>query len=157
MQDQPTIENRPTPESPTIIPTPSPDRKVAESNKQIHTAIIICSLALIGCFFLPWVNVFLGQTASGYQIQQLPSDGAKLVWTIPVGGLLALLAAAVNAKQGAALLSHLAGVLPFLALVYYCAKIGKELLQSLEIGAYLTLLFGAALLLLPCCLKKQQS
>ena len=149
MSDQPTVENRPNPESPPAPPTPSQESKVAERNKQIHVAIVVCSLAMIGCFFLPWLNVFLGQTASGYQLQQLPSDEAKLIWAIPVGDLLALLAAAANVKQGVAATSQLAGALPFLALLYYGVKIGQDLLQNLQIGAYLTLILGVALFCAP--------
>ena len=157
MQDQQTVENPPAPESPTATPTPSPDPKVAEWNKQIHSAIALCALAMIGCFFLPWLNVFLGQTASGYQLQQLPSDEAKLIWAIPAGGLLALLAATANVRQGIAATSQLAGALPFLALLYYGVKIGQDLLQNLQIGAYLTLILGVALFVLPRFLKKTKS
>ena len=122
MSDQPTVENHPPAESPTALSTPSLAPKVAERNRQIHAAIVVCSLALIGCFFLPWINVFLGQTASGFQLQQLPSNEVKLIWAIPIGGLLALLAAAANAKQGVATASQLAGASPFLALLYYGIK-----------------------------------
>jgi hypothetical protein len=157
MSDQPTVENPPISESPTVVPIPSPDPKVAERNKQIPTAIALCALAMIGCFFLPWLNVFLGQAASGYQLQQLPSDEAKLIWAIPAGGLLALLAAAANLKQGIATTSKLAGALPFLALLYYGVKIGQDLFQNLQIGAYLTLILGLALFVLPRFLKKPKS
>src|ERR1700722_14414141 len=157
MSDQPAVENRPTPESPTASPTPSQAPKAVERNKQIHAAISLCALAMIGCFFLPWLNVFLGQTAPGYQLQQLPSDEAKLIWAIPAGGLLALLAAAANVKQGIAATSQLAGALPFLALPYYGVKIGQDLFQSLQIGAYLTLILGAVLFVLPRFLEKPKS
>jgi hypothetical protein len=122
---------------------------------QIYSAIVVCSLALIGCFFLPWIDVFMGNSASGYQLQELPSDEVKLFWLIPCGALLALLAAAV--KQGVGPMSQIAGALPFLALLYYSVKIGQELFQALQIGAYLTLILGAALFVLPRFLKKPQS
>jgi hypothetical protein len=156
MSDQPTVKNRPAPESPTATPTPSPDPKVAEWNKQIHAAISLSALAMFGCFFLPRLNVFLGQTASGYELQQLPSDEAKLIWAIPARGLLALLAAVANVKHGIEVTSQLAGALPFLALIYYGVKIGQDLLPILQIGAYLTLILGVALFVLPRFLKKPQ-
>lgn len=154
MSDEPSVENRPTSVTPATSPAPSLDPAILERNNQIHSAIAICSLALMGCFFLPWVEVFLGQTASGYDLQQLPSNGAKLVWIIPAGGLLAFIAAL--ARLGAASASQLAGAFPFLTLLYYCIELGHELFDDLRIGAYLTLLVGAVLFVLPRFLKKPQ-
>jgi hypothetical protein len=64
---------------------------------------------------LPYI--FFDQTASAYRSQQqFPNDEAKLIGSILVGDLVALLAAAANAKHALAHSSQIAGVLPFIAL-----------------------------------------
>jgi hypothetical protein len=72
-----------TPQTQTT-PTPSPRPlapKESERNRNIHSIILVCSLALAGCFFLPWIKFLFG-TPSGYDLQQLPSDEAKLLGTL---------------------------------------------------------------------------
>jgi hypothetical protein len=126
-------------------PTPSPRPlapKESERNRNIHSIILVCSLALIGCFFLPWIKFLFG-IPSGYDLQQLPSDEAKLVWLIPATALVALLAAI--AKQVVLVTAQIAGAMPFLALIYYRVKLGEELFQILQIGAYLSLALGSIL------------
>ena len=138
-------------------PTPSP-RPLApnesERNRNIHSIILVCSLALIGCFFLPWIKFLFG-TPSGYDLQQLPSDEAKLVWLIPATALVALLAAMT--KKGVLVASQAAGAMPFLALIYYRIKLGEELFQILQIGAYLSLVLGVILFITPRFLEKPKS
>ncbi len=124
-----------------------------ESNETIRRLCGICAVAMIGCFFLPWIALFDGGL-SGFQLQQLPSNDAKLVWLVPCGGFLALLA--VAAKQGVAPASQMAGGIPLLALIYFRLKMGEGFFQALQIGAYFTLLLGAALLVLPRFLKAQK-
>lgn len=111
-------------------------------------------MALIGCFFLPWIKFIFG-TPSGYELQQLPSDEAKLVWLIPATALVALVAAI--AKQGVLVTAQIAGAMPFLALIYYRVKLGEELFQILQIGAYLSLALGAILFITPRFLEKLKS
>jgi hypothetical protein len=111
-------------------------------------------LALIGCFFLPWIKFIFG-TPSGYELQQLPSDEAKLVWLIPATALVALVAAI--AKQGVLVTAQIAGAMPFLALIYYRVKLGEELFQILQIGAYLSLALGVILFITPRFLEKPKS
>jgi len=123
-------------------------------NVNIRQFIGFFSLALIACFFAPWVQIFLG-TPSGYQIQQLPSDEAKLVWVIPITALIALVSAISN--KSVALAAQTAGAMPFLAAIYYRYKLGEGFFQALQIGAYLSLALGAILLLMPHFLRKQQS
>jgi hypothetical protein len=111
-------------------------------------------LALIGCFFLPWIKFIFG-TPSGYDLQQLPSDEAKLVWLIPATALVALLAAMI--KKGVLVTAQIAGAMPFLALIYYRVKLGEELFQILQIGAYLSLALGVILFITPRFLEKSKS
>jgi hypothetical protein len=111
-------------------------------------------LALAGCFFLPWIRFFLG-TPSGYDLQQIPSDEAKLVWLIPGTALVALVAALT--KKSVLVAAQSAGAMPFLALIYYRVKLGQELFQILQIGAYLSLALGAILFIAPRFLEKPKS
>jgi hypothetical protein len=87
-------------------------------------------------------------------LQQLPSDEVKLVWLIPLAGLLALFSAV--AKKGVLAFAQLAGAMPFVALIYYCAKYGQGLIQDLQIGAYLSLALGAILFIAPRFLDKRK-
>ena len=108
----------------------------------------------MGCFFLPWINFFLGRP-SGYDLQQLPGDEIKLVWLIPLTALLALLSAV--AKKGVLTTAQIAVAMPFLALIYYRVKLGQELFQIIQIGAYLSLALGAILFIAPRFLEKPKS
>jgi hypothetical protein len=108
----------------------------------------------MGCFFLPWINLLFGRP-SGYDLQQLPSEEVKLVWLIPLTALLALFSAI--AKTGVLTTSQIAGAMPFLALIYYRVKLGEELFQILQIGAYLSLALGAVLFIAPRFLDKPKA
>jgi hypothetical protein len=92
-------------------------------------------------------------TPSGYQLQQLPSDQVKLVWLIPVSGLLPLIALAI--RQGVAAMAGIAGAAPFIALAYYVTQYGRDLLGALQIGAYLTFMFAALLCVFASILSKK--
>lgn len=122
------VEKNPQSET---IPTHSPAPVVpqeSERNRQIHHIVGLCSLGLIGSFFLPWINFFLG-TPSGYDLQQIPSDEAKLVWVIPIAALAALVATIM--KKGVSSFAQIAGAVPFLALIYYRVKLGEGFFQLL--------------------------
>jgi hypothetical protein len=133
---------------------PASTPNTSERDKGIQSAIALGSLALIGCFFLPWIAI-LAANLSGYQIQQLPSDEARLVWAIPLGGLLSFFAAV--AKQGVAVAAPVAGAIPFLALIYYRAKLGEDFFGALQPGAYLTLVVAGVLFVLPRFMTKQRA
>jgi hypothetical protein len=47
------------------------------------------------------------------------------------------------------IVGQLAGALPFAVGVYWYSKLGSDMLHILTYGAYLSLIFGAALLILP--------
>jgi hypothetical protein len=143
-------QNPETQATPTASPVP-PARTESERNRNIHSIILVCSLALAGCFFLPWIRIFLG-TPSGYDLQQLPSNEAKLLWLIPVTALISLVSALT--RKSVLTAAQIAGAVPFLALLYYCVKLGGDLLQALQIGAYLSLLLGAILFVAPRFLEK---
>lgn len=151
MPEQPKVLKDRQNESPNATPTLSPSSTATEWSGGISWAIGICSLFQIGCFFLPWIRI-LSVGASGFQLQRLPGNEMKLLWFIPIAGLISLLSAITQTHVKH--ITQFAGIIPFLALTYFGVKIGKDLFQALEVGAWLTLLFGAALFALARCLKK---
>jgi len=152
LEQKPQAENSQT--SPPAAPVSPPNPNNVEWNRGVHSAIALCSLALIGCFFLPWIKILLG-AASGYDLQQLPGAEVKFVWLIPVFAFLSLLAAVM--RQSATAAASFAGIVPFLLLLFYGTQLGKEFLETLQVGAYLSLALGALLLILPQLLKNPQS
>ena len=105
---------------------------------------VILAIALLIAFFLPWAKV-LFFTGSGYDIGVQLSGEAKFVWTIP-GAAIAIIALAfyiVNTK----VMSVIAGILPFVVVGRAYSELGKDLFQVLAIGAYISLIVGALLIL----------
>jgi hypothetical protein len=149
MQEQPVVDEKSANESVTPSPIATPVISV-DPNKNIYNLLIVCSLAMIGCFFLPWIGIFLGDP-SGYQLLQVDEGPAKLVWLIPFAALLSLLATIT--KQGVAPVAQLAGGIPFVFLIYCLVHIGSDVFQALEIGACFTLFLGAIMLVAPRFLK----
>ena len=150
------IEVEENPQSETI-PAHSPAPVVpqeSERNKTIYHIVGLSSLGLMGSFFLPWIK-FLMATPSGYDLQQIPSEEAKLIWIIPITALLALVATII--KKGVSSFSQIAGAMPFLALMYYRVKLGAGFFQILQIGAYLSLALAAILFVAPRFLEKSKS
>jgi hypothetical protein len=148
LQSDPQTASQPSPQAPVTPP------KETERDRMLHSVIVLCSAGIIGCFFLPWVRILFG-TPSGYDLQQLPSNEAKLIWAIPVAALLALLSAL--AKQGTVNMAQVAGGIPFVALVFYRIRLGDGFFQLLQVGAYLTLALSAILFVAPRFLKKSST
>jgi len=120
------------------------------SNKQTDSLLItqLINIAAIGLgvsFFLPWGNIF-GATLSGFQLQKM-GDMHRLLWAIPVFSLLTLIAGFT--KQSQKLVGQLTGILPFLVGIYWYIKLRDDFFHVLTYGAYLSLIFGAALFILP--------
>ena len=107
------------------------------SNLSIYSAV-----GLIVSFFLPWVQV-LGIGASGYNFSQLGSYG-NLTWLIPISAGITLLLG-LNGRD-AKPLQWVTGLMPWALLAYALVEIGSDLFQGLAIGAYLSLLSGALLI-----------
>jgi hypothetical protein len=139
--------------APTLKPIAEPQAQTGKDNS-IRTVMSLCCLGIIACFFLPWIQLFLA-TPSGYQLQQLPSDEVKLLWLIPLTAAVALVAAVTGKSM--AIAGQTAGAMPFMALIYYAAKVGQGLFQALQIGAYLTLLCAAVLCIAPHFLSRPKS
>jgi len=115
----------------------SPIKAARMSQLSIYSAA-----GLIVCFFLPWVQV-LGFGVSGYNFSQLGSYG-NLAWLIPISAGITLLVG-LNGRD-AKLLQVITGSMPWLLLIYTLIQVGSDLFQGLAIGAYLSLLAGAALI-----------
>lgn len=145
MSDQPVIEGNAQP------PASAPPTSIGSTtDRSIYSVVALCSLCTIGCFFLPWIRI-LFTDLSGYQLQQLPSNGVKLLWLIPITSGIAFFAAFT--KKSVCIASQMAGTMPALALLYYWAKLGGDIFQALRPGAYLTLILAAVLFIAPRRLK----
>jgi len=151
MSEQTDLQQSPPPESITTASSHQASAKDRDQNKSIYSVIALCSLGIVACFFLPWIRV-LFTDLSGYQLQQLPSDEVKILWLIPLTALISLIASITKQSVGA--VAQFAGVMPFLAPLYYGSKIGQSIFDALRPGAFLTLLLAVVLLIAPRFLKK---
>jgi hypothetical protein len=151
LQENPPSSSTTTTLEPTITPAATWLPGSTEWNDNLRTLMLLCSLGIIGCFFLPWVQIFFGKP-SGYELQQLPSDEVKLLWLIPLTAGVALFASIF--RQSMVIACQAAGAMPYLALAYYYHELGQSIFEALQIGAYLTLICGVVLLIAPRLLKK---
>ena len=73
------------------------------------------------------------------------------MWLLP---LLAAITFALNVMGlNTNLLRRFAGLCPFVILVYALNKLGSDLFKAIEIGGWLALIGGAALILIPNAVK----
>src|SRR5258708_30416224 len=112
-------------------------------------AISFCAAGLFICFFLPWIRVFIVRP-SGLDFAK---EGGKclLLWAIPIFSALTLLTAITKGNQKT--LAQFTGVLPFVALGFALYHNGKDILQALEFGGYVSLALGLVLFILPRRIK----
>ena len=113
--------------------------------------ITLSAAAVFFSFLSPWVNL-LGADISGLDIQKnFPSH--RLVWLLPVFAGATIF---INlAGQKTDLIRRLAGLCPFVILVYALNELGSQLFQSIAIGGWLALLGGAFLILIPSARKSK--
>jgi len=138
------------PDEITITPKSESTSPASASAKQNITVgrtqlVNICAAGLGVSFFLPWVNI-LGATPSGYDLQQMGNE-QRLLWLIPIFCAIIIFAGVTKRSQQIA--GQLTGALPFCVGAYWYYKIGSDLTHILAYGAYLSLIFGAALFILP--------
>lgn len=107
--------------------------------------VTLCALGLGVSFFLPWANLLFGNP-SGFDLQKL-GDEQRFLWLIPLFCGITIIAS-VN-KRSQQIAAQLTGLLPFIAGIYWYCKIKDDLFHILAYGAYLSLIFGAALFVLP--------
>jgi hypothetical protein len=104
----------------------------------------LCALGLGVSFFLPWANVLFANL-SGFDLQKI-GDEQRLLWLIPIFCVITIFAGVI--KRGQQIAGQLTGTLPFLAGIYWYYQIRDDLFHILLYGAYLSLIFGAALFVL---------
>lgn len=139
MPDEITVK----PKAETATTTPAPENQtIALGRTQI---VNLCALGLGICFFLPWVQ-FFGANVSGFDLQKA-GDEQRLLWIIPVFCAITIFAGITKRSQQIA--GQLTGVLPFCVGGYWYSKLGSDLFHILTFGAFLSLAFGVALLILP--------
>ena len=105
----------------------------------------LCALGLGVSFFLPWAN-FFGAQLSGLDLQKLGGE-QRLLWLIPIFSAITIFAGVTKRSQK--IIGQLTGSLPFCVGAYWYNKLGSDLTRILMYGAFLSLIFGAALLILP--------
>jgi hypothetical protein len=129
-------------------PLASPTQSAAAPNTSAQSRQILINLgSAILClsFFLPWIKI-LGAGLNGVDIQKNLSS-YRLIWLMP---LLAIVVLALNvAKRDTSFVRRLAGLCPFVILAYALNHLGSDLFKLLEFGAWLALISGAALVLIP--------
>jgi hypothetical protein len=105
----------------------------------------LCALGLGISFFLPWAQ-FFGVNLSGLDLQKL-GDQQRLLWLIPICCAITIFAGITKRSQQIA--GQFTGALPFCVGVYWYTKLGSDLFHILTYGAFLSLVFGLALFILP--------
>lgn len=133
-----------------ITITPKSESTNATPENQIaslgRTQLVnLCAAGLGVSFFLPWAN-FLFSTLSGFDLQK-DGGGQRLLWLIPIFCAITIFAGITKRNQQIA--GQLTGALPFIVGIYWYHRIGSDLFHMLTYGAYLSLIFGAALFVLP--------
>jgi hypothetical protein len=136
----------------TVTPKPDANPNTPENQNVsvgLSQLVSIAAAVLAISFFLPWVQ-FFGASLSGFDIQKL-NDEQKLLWAIPVFSALTIFTG--MSKRGQRTAAQLAGAIPFCVLIYWLKRMGSDLMHIISFGGYLTLISGAALLILPRRLK----
>ncbi|NBV21811.1 MAG: hypothetical protein EBS05_07805 [Proteobacteria bacterium] len=136
------MDTTPAPETPASTTTPAPASAPPPNAGRIQ-ATNLCALALGGCFFLPWMQIFGGQL-SGFEFQKL-SEVGKFFWLMPIFCGLTLFAGLTGKSQQIA--GQLAGAAPFAILAYGLNQFGRNLIDALAPGAWIGLILGVVLFL----------
>jgi hypothetical protein len=105
----------------------------------------LCAVGLGVSFFLPWASLF-GGNATGFDLQKA-GGGQLLLWLIPACCAITIFAGMTKHSQK--IIGQLTGALPFCFGVYWYTQLGSDLFHILTYGAFLSMLFGAALFILP--------
>ena len=105
---------------------------------------VLLALGLLLAFFLPWVRLFFFK-GSGYDVGIHLSGKAQVVWLFPTLAVAVIVAAIQNLRTRVVCL--IAGALPYVALAWGASRLKSDVFRVLTIGAYLSLGFGAGLLI----------
>jgi hypothetical protein len=113
--------------------------------KLCHTAVTISAVLLFVSFFLPWITI-LGAGLSGLDVQR-DFEAYRHIWLMPI---LAVITVIINiAGLNALWIRRFAGLCPITILIYAIFNLGSGILNEIQIGGWLALLFGLALVLIP--------
>lgn len=138
------------PDEITITPKSESTPAISTSEKQTISScrtqlVNLCALGLGVSFFLPWAHVlFISPT--GFDLQK-DGGGQLLLWLIPILSLLTVVLGFAKSSQH--IVARITGVLPFLVGIYWYYQLKDDFFHVLAYGAYLSLLFGLLLLILP--------
>lgn len=143
MPDEITIK----PKSESTPANSGPENQTVSLNRT--QLVSLCAVGLGVSFFLPWAH-FFGAEPSGFDLQKL-GDEQRFLWLIPIFSAITIFAGFTKRSQKIA--GQLTGALPFCVGIYWYSKFGSDLTHILAFGAYLSLIFGAALFILPRGLK----
>lgn len=139
MPDEITIKPKSEP-----APTTAPEKQTASSGRVQLTNL--CALGLGVSFFLPWAHFFFGSLLTGFDLQKLGGE-QRLLWLIPIFSAITIIAGVTKRSQK--IIGQLTGALPFCVGAYWYYKLGSDLTHILTYGAFLSLIFGVALFILP--------
>jgi small neutral amino acid transporter SnatA (MarC family) len=135
--------------------TPTTSQSQVATGPNLSVFIFLSAAALIGSFFLPWINIGGLLTASGYKYSLADDTGmeARMFLAIPLTAAITLLMGCVSQKQlrGAA---RITGLLPIAALIYVLVRYGKDVTQLLGAGAWISICLGVVLFALGCVKPK---
>jgi len=141
MADEITIKTKSELESAPAIPAPE-NQTVSFTRTHL---VNLCAAGLGISFFLPWAQI-LGVNLSGFTLQKT-GDEQRLLWLIPIFCAITIIAGLAKSSQK--IIGQLTGILPFCVGGYWYYKLGNDLFQVLTYGAFLSLICGAALFILP--------
>jgi hypothetical protein len=140
MPDEITITNKSDSES------TSATEPANQTVRLSRTQMVNFSAAGLGVsFFLPWASIF-GGSISGFDLQKA-GDEQRLLWAIPIFCAITIFAGVTKRSQQ--IIGQLTGALPYIVGVYWYLKLKDDFFHVLTFGAYLSLIFGAVLLILP--------
>ncbi len=140
MPDEITVTKKTESEA-TAVPAP-PEQGVNPTRTQLTS---LCAAGLGISFFLPWASIF-GGSISGFDLQKAGEE-QRLLWAIPIFCAITIFAGVTKRSQQ--IIGQLTGALPYVVGVYWYMKLKDDFFHVLAFGAYLSLIFGAALLILP--------
>jgi len=135
--------------NPVASVTPAISQPKTSTGSNLSVFMFLCAAALVGCFFLPWINFGGLVTVTGYKyaMAENASNEARMFLAIPVAALITILVglAKPGELRGGA---RITGLLPLFGLIYALARYGNDVTQVLGAGAWLSLCIGVVLFVL---------
>jgi hypothetical protein len=136
-------------ESPSVVPSVRSIEHPPQSADP-PTAVIVVNVftslaaaALVMAFFMPWIALVIGWRG----VDVMRTETYSFVVILPLLSIVLLVLSLLD--RSVAWLRRLTGLVPFLILAYGLYHFGMDLFRGLMLGAWLSLIAGAVLLLLP--------